>query len=829
MLRLFVRPVLSVPALLALLALGAGSASAALPRTYDLQRVDSPAPSTNGNFGRALAVVGDVNADGEQDLLVGNDKHGRQAGQVFVISGADGSMIRELQRPDTDIVGSGRASGFGAAVGKIGFNQDSGPFSDVGSCPLGDSGDPDAYCDNATVGAADGIPDLLVTASGVDVDPAIGGAIDPSLNNDLGVAYVFDGRTGALLKKLLMPAVDRQMEVALDNDPRYGRAALSPNGLFPCVGHAGIGPCPALPAPVAAGDIDGGGTADILVAATDFDETPANSHPLSPCATSGAPACPGSGRVYTYSGEAIAGSDPTVVDETPDQTITDLYSKADGGSRIGTTLTPVGDLGQCTTNPAPAPGSVCPDPSRSVDGQADYVSAGPDFDAFGFDGTGTVFLMDGDSGTILRRFDNPEPQPVSAMGLAQNGLIQPAFGDLGQSTTWDFVVPSTHQNVGGTAVGRAHLFNGDLSGRDRFTPFAQLNDPTPQSSGNFGASAAGLGQVDDSSPTNEVMVGAIGPHAPGTNRSVINDVHMFRTIDERALQSFPDPAQEQGSGFGEGVAPLGDVNDDGFLDFAIAGGGYDLTAAGTCAAGCTNAGRIYIYRSNDSATPAPAPPGTAAGTPPVVTPPPARGATMFTAKLSIARTTINRSQRVLDVLAPITSRASGRVRVELHAAGQRYRFTAPVDSVNGRIRFRQRIPAAQARLGTGIVTITYAGDSDTRPQTVRLRAASRKANLQLERPQLADGRLRAAGSVNELARGVVRVQLEYVHGSETKVLRVHAPISNGRWSVNHRLSAAQLAEIGQRIGTVHSYTLFTGYLQQRMRGEMRSFQVLGDS
>src|SRR5688572_7498276 len=64
----------------------AAPALAALPRSYDLQRVDSPAPAANGNFGRALAVVGDVNADGEQDLLVGNDKHGTRAGQVFVIS-----------------------------------------------------------------------------------------------------------------------------------------------------------------------------------------------------------------------------------------------------------------------------------------------------------------------------------------------------------------------------------------------------------------------------------------------------------------------------------------------------------------------------------------------------------------------------------------------------------------------------------------------------------------------------------------------------------------------------------------------------------------------
>jgi len=703
-------PVLSFVVLLGI----AAPVSAALPRGYDLQRVDSPAPGTNGNFGRAVAVVGDVNADGKQDMLVGNDKHGTRAGQVFVISGADGSLIRELQRPDTDAVGSGRPAGFGATVGKIGFNQSSGPFTDIGSCPLGDSVDPDAYCDNVAVGAPDGIPDLLATASGVDVNP-VTGAIDPSLNNDLGVAYVFDGRTGALLRKLLMPAVDRQMEVALRNDPRYGRAALSPNGLFPCAGQAGVGACPTLPDSVAGGDIDGGGTADIIVAATDFDETPANSHPSSPCATSGAPACPGSGRVYVYRGEGIAGSAPTAVDDTPDQTITDLYSKPDGGSRVGTTLTPVGDLGRCTTTPAPSPGSRCPSPTRTADGKADYVSAGPDFDAYGFNGTGTVFLIDGSTGTIMRQFDNPEPQPVSAMGLAQNGLIQPAFGDLGQSAWPDIYVPSTHQNVGGTAVGRGHVFNGDITARERFIPFAQLNDPTPNGSGNFGASAAGIGQVDDSTPTNELLIGAIGPHAPGTNRDVINDAHMFSPVNERLLQSFPDPAQEPGSGFGEGIAPLGDLNGDGFLDFAIGGGGYDLTDGGACASGCANAGRIYIYRSNNTPVPAVAAPAPATppATPPAA-PPPGQIANLTTPAVVLAG-------RELEIEAS-TNRVvrTGRSRRSVRLAGAVEAFANRAACERSqRVALQRRLPGSVRYRTFKFVRTTTGGTFSTRTVPTR--------------------------------------------------------------------------------------------------------------
>ena len=205
-------------------------------------------------------------------------------------------------------------------------------------------------------------------------------------------------------------------------------------------------------------------------------------------------------------------------------------------------------------------------------------------------------------------------------------------------------------------------------------------------------------------------------------------------------------------------------------------------------------------------------------------PQPPACAAKLTSKLSIARAST--LGNALDVLAPITSLASGRVNVEYHAAGRRNRFTAPVNSTDGRIRFRRTLPAAQARLGTGIVTITYPGDADTRPQEVRLRGARNKANLDLARPRIVNNRIRASGTVNERARGVVRLQLEYQVGCTVRVLRFRGRISNGRWRINEQLTQTQLFEIALRTGTVHSYTLFTGYFERRIRGEMRAFQVL---
>jgi hypothetical protein len=55
-----------------------------------------------------------------------------------------------------------------------------------------------------------------------------------------------------------------------------------------------------------------------------------------------------------------------------------------------------------------------------------------------------------------------------------------------------------------------------------------------------------------------------------------------------------------------------------------------------------------------------------------------------------------------------------------------------------------------------------------------------------------------------------------------------ARVRRGRWSINAPLPTPLRSGLGVRSGTVHSYILFTGYLPRRMRGEMRSFQVLGD-
>jgi hypothetical protein len=220
----------------------------------------------------------------------------------------------------------------------------------------------------------------------------------------------------------------------------------------------------------------------------------------------------------------------------------------------------------------------------------------------------------------------------------------------------------------------------------------------------------------------------------------------------------------------------------------------------------------------------PAPVATGASSPPVS--PPRRA--KLPAKLALQRATIRRASRRLDVLAPISALASGRVQLELRAAGRRTRMSSPIDARKRRIRVLRAIPAAQARLGTGILTMRYKGNAATLPQTVRLRAAVRHAGLVARRPTLsAQGRLRASGTISRRARGVVRVQLQFATATRTRTLEFRAPIRKGRWTLSAQLTRAARTEIADRLGTVHAYTLFTGYARLRLRGEMRSHQVLG--
>jgi hypothetical protein len=554
-----------------------------LPLGYTVQRVDSPTPAANGNFGLGFAQAGDLNGDGKMDLIVGTDEHGGSTGPVFEISGVDGSLIRSIPTPDTG--GTGTAPSFGSYVGAL---------PDIGSCA---GGTPGATC--TSFGLPDGTPDVLVSALGVDV----GGLVDA------GRGYVIDGATGGVLRRLDLPPADITEQLAAPGGaakPALGRTILNPSSQF------GAGNDTAAPS-VLIGDMNGGGKPDVIVGASDYFETGATANPQSACAAAGPTAqCLQAGRAYVYYGETIAAGSPATPDNAPDMTIKNPAAQPDDTTQPVNTnresfaysVEPIGDVGQCLANPGP--GARCLDAASNAtaDGLPDVAISSHRTDEFGMFDVGVVPLIDGKTGSVLYTYHHPEPQPASLFGFSN--FNQPAIGDVGQGTAPDVYQAAMRQNNPYTGGGKGYFMNGNF--RQPTSPnsisFATATDPTPHPSEDFGTSSAGIGNVFGKvgDMRNEVMIGAYGPHNPGTATDTINDVHIWDPIHEVELQNFAAPDQQAGLGFGTALAPLGDTNGDGFIDYAIGAGLYDLvTSSGPCSVTpCGDAGRIYIFTSDNT-------------------------------------------------------------------------------------------------------------------------------------------------------------------------------------------------------------------------------------
>ena len=602
-----------------------------MPRTYDVQRVDSPEPRAGGSFGWGITSA-DLTKDGKPDLLVAQSQDGTSS-QVFVFNGATGAHIDTIKPPE--------------------LNPDANPdpalsfvyvetMPDIGSCPGGDGPDAGKICDAALVGAGDGVPEILAGSRGLRVN-ALDGAIPPTTADpQLGRGYVIDGATRAVLKRIDMPPADRATQAAFTAPtvaPQFARVMSSAQAMAPCAGavaennNVGVGPCPSLPPASRIGDLNVDGFPDIVITARNFVETSAEAPDPNAAAAGSqcqnattAPTAPvrcTSGKAWTYSGAAIAGSDPQVILDTPLQSIKNpLAQAAPGGQEFGGNLYRVGDINSaaatnCTTPPIAA--SCAPEfviPARNLS----YPLAGP----FGpeFNGVGAAFLFDGNTGANIvtpggAAITSPEPQKLSQFSGSFNGGR--AVGDLGASTTSDILLPAALQNAPLTDDGKLWAFNavGGGGGATGSWQFASATDPTPQVGGNFGGAFTGVGNLVDGSsgPANEVLVAGFGFDPLTEASQEPADVHFMNIQTGRGLMRIPNPDSARGDGFGVGLTPMGDLNGDGFLDFAVSAYLANIKTGAD--------GRAFIFTSDNS--PLPAPPSAPAPT--VAPAPAAAGAT----------------------------------------------------------------------------------------------------------------------------------------------------------------------------------------------------------
>jgi len=178
-------------------------------------------------FGRKVSGAGDVNGDGFDDLIVGaprDDNNGTESGNARVFSGADGSLLYDIDGDSAGdgfgrpVCGAGDVNGDGFDDFMVGASGDDNNGLESGSVRVfsgvdgsvlytfdGDpSSDPFGFSDNfggSLSGAGDvngdGLADLIVGASGDDNNGTNTGSVRVFSGADGSVLYNFDGDASA--------------------------------------------------------------------------------------------------------------------------------------------------------------------------------------------------------------------------------------------------------------------------------------------------------------------------------------------------------------------------------------------------------------------------------------------------------------------------------------------------------------------------------------------------------------------------------------------------------------------------------------------------------
>jgi hypothetical protein len=404
------------------------SAAAAGPIMLDPRPEDS-----STLFGRAIAVIGDIDADGVPDLAVGAPfqdgdfentdtgfGHPQNVGKVYVVSGATLAILSTLNDPEFQMVQSQKFGGqFGSVVAAAGdLNGDGSPDVLVGTphhVVLGDldidnknsagrvfacSGkdgsvlltldDPTAE-ENGRFGSAvasvgdvnhDGVPDILVGVPGKDTNG----------HSNVGIAYIFSGVDGSFIRTINHPfqGTDKKEDGAA-----FGSAVAN------------------------AGDLNHDGVPEALISA------------------------PGGGQVFVFNvrtggliftlnsptketepsfGAAVAGGLDLDGDGIPDFAVgAPLQNNAAGrayifGGKDGHLLKSM--RSSLRERQAKFGASVLLSKDVTGDGVVEVLVGAPEETVNGLLHAGEVFIFDGARGRLLKSLTSVTPQPFAGFSLA---------------------------------------------------------------------------------------------------------------------------------------------------------------------------------------------------------------------------------------------------------------------------------------------------------------------------------------------------------------------------------------------------------------------------
>ncbi len=395
----------------------AGRAWAVSGRTGKvLYPIDPPEPQADAKLGFATATLGDVDGDGKSDVAVGTDAQtvgpNKGQGAAWVFSGADGKMLYRLDNPQPQA-----DARFGSRIASAG---------DV---------------------TGDGVPDIIVGASANDV-PAGCGQEDPvpdGCHKDQGQAFVFDGRAGALVRTLDLPATD-QPPASCRGAGGGGMTSNSCGSLGLAVQGPGDTNADGVPDQlVDAGSLDGvgklmlfsGKTGELLLSIADpqpqqgADFGFQDAAPLSPGDLNGDGAAEIYGNGFLQDGPAGKGQGAAWV--------------FDG--RTGRVLYQLND-------PTPTEGGQFGWSMSATDFQRDgtpalYVGQSP-HEVPNTPGDGGTYVFDGRTGKMLEALELPpsDRQPVVADNLGPSlGWSSASPGDLNGDGSPDYVATAPFEDV----------------------------------------------------------------------------------------------------------------------------------------------------------------------------------------------------------------------------------------------------------------------------------------------------------------------------------------------------------------------------------------------
>lgn len=211
------------------------------------------------------------------------------------------------------------------------------------------------------------------------------------------------------------------------------------------------------------------------------------------------------------------------------------------------------------------------------DGRCDLL-VGAFEDEVGLPLAGRVYVFSGATGAPLRTLVSPSPQGGGRF------IVPTSVPDADGDGVADILVGAGGEDTVAVAAGRAYLFSG-ATGALLHT----LASPSPQFSGAFGATVAGLPDMDGDGD-GDVLIGAAGEDVVvgAANRADAGRVYVLSGATGNIIHALISPDPERLALFGSAVAAVEDADGDGVGDLAV--GALREDAAGT-----VDAGRVHLF------------------------------------------------------------------------------------------------------------------------------------------------------------------------------------------------------------------------------------------